>query len=175
MLPFSAPGRRGVVGTWYATILATGFAPRRTMISSPASARATRREKCVFASWMETASMRPMLADLVRLVHSPRGDQAHARDVEPVRREVRVHAVARACADLRLPELREQLRQRAGEGGGARPPLVERAGPQRHLDLLDREVGERRQRVPQLAGVAERERPADAGRRHRGADVLAHD
>src|SRR3954465_14019111 len=110
MLPFSAPGRRGVVGTWYATILATGFAPRRTMISSPASARATRRENCVFASWRETASMRPMLADLV---HSPRGDQAHARDVEPVRRQVRVHTVARACADLRLRELREQLRHRA--------------------------------------------------------------
>jgi hypothetical protein len=68
---------------------------------------------------------------------------------------VRVHAVARAGAKLGLRELLEELTQRAGERGGARPPLVERAGPQRDLDLLDRDVRERRERVAQLAGVTQ--------------------
>jgi hypothetical protein len=66
-----------------------------------------------------------------------------------------VHAVASAHADLGLRELLEQLSERAREGGGACPPLAERAGPQRDLDLLDRDVRERRERVAKLAGVTQ--------------------
>jgi hypothetical protein len=39
----------GCAGGWIATILATGFLPRRTMTSSPASAYLNNRGKCVLA------------------------------------------------------------------------------------------------------------------------------
>src|SRR5712691_3222134 len=52
--PSQPPGVRGAWDSTYGTSLATGVPDRPIRISSPCSARSTRREKFVFASWMFT-------------------------------------------------------------------------------------------------------------------------
>src|SRR3954453_4589827 len=78
------------------------------MISSPASARATRREKCVLASWMETAFTDRMLVGLVRLVHFAAEMPSTAA----------APAVAGAAWELRRRG-RQRERQRLAVGAGA--------------------------------------------------------
>ena len=50
--PFRPPGRRGL--GFSGTSLATGLPARARMISSPSATHSSRRERCVFASWILT-------------------------------------------------------------------------------------------------------------------------
>ncbi len=106
----------------------------------------------------------------------PAGEQADAGKLQAGRRLVRGDGGAQPGQQGErgvVSERRDPPRQRTRERRRARPPLLELRVAQRHRELADDDVVERQQRA-QLLGVGERERPGDAGRGHRLAQLRAH-